>query len=470
MRTVGRVKQLEHVHFVGIGGYGMSAIARVMLDLGYHVTGSDVSSQELTKKLVERGAQVYVGHAAEQVAGADVVVYSTALPHDNVELSEARARQIPVIHRSEMLARLMKDRTGVAVTGAHGKTTTTSMIAYVMEKSGLDPTFVIGGVVSNIGDNAKAGSGQYVVAEADESDGSFLHYRPQIAVVTNIEADHLEHYDGKFENLKQAYATFISQVPVDGLCIMSGQDENLQDLRGHAKCRVLTYAVDEEADYVARQVELVGRGSRCRVYFRGEYLGVLELSLPGVHNIMNALAAVAVAREAGLFFEQIAHELLLFHGAKRRFQVISESHNVLVIDDYAHHPTEISATIAAAKATGRRIVAVFQPQRYTRTYFLFDAFARAFQGADEVVIADIYSPAGEHQIEGVSSERLVEQIRLNSNPKTRFLRTKDEVYDYLRQHVHSGDLVLTMGAGDIWQVAYRLSDNLNGREETASLA
>lgn len=470
MRTVWRVKKLEHVHFVGIGGYGMSAIARVMLDLGYRVSGSDVSSQELTKKLIERGAKVYVGHAASQVEDADIVVYSTALSEDNVELREARERHIPVIHRSEMLARLMADRTGVAVTGAHGKTTTTSMIAYVMEKLGVDPTFVIGGVVSNIGDNAKAGSGQYVVAEADESDGSFLHYHPQIAVVTNIEADHLEHYDGNFENLKNAYSTFIRQIPENGLCVMSAQDENLKELKRHAQCRVLTFAVEGEADYVARQVELVDRGSRCRVYFHGQYQGVLELSLPGVHNVMNALAAIAVVREAGLSFDDIVRELFQFHGAKRRFQVISESRDVLVIDDYAHHPTEISATISAAKATGRRIVAVFQPQRYTRTFFLFDAFAKAFQGADEVVIADIYSPAGEHQIEGVTAERLVEQIRINSNPNVRFLRTKDDVYGYLSKIVHSGDLVLTMGAGDIWQVAYRLSETLNGQEETASLA
>ncbi|MCF8563545.1 UDP-N-acetylmuramate--L-alanine ligase [Alicyclobacillus tolerans] len=461
------MKHAEHVHFVGIGGYGMSAIARVMLDMGYQVSGSDVSSQELTKKLAERGARIFVGHAPDQIDGADLVVYSTALSQDNVELVEAHKRNVPVLHRSEMLARLMADRIGVAVTGAHGKTTTTSMIAFIMEKCGLDPTFVIGGVVSNIGDNAKAGSGRYVVAEADESDGSFLHYRPQIAVVTNIEADHLEHYDGDFENLKRAYAQFIQQVPEDGLCIISGQDDNLREIQGLAKCETVTFAVEAEADYVAKNVELIGRGSRSQVYYRGELLGILELSLPGIHNVMNALAAIAVARSVGLGFQEIAAEMLQFHGAKRRFQVISESQDVLVIDDYAHHPTEISATIAAAKATGRRIVAVFQPQRYTRTFFLFDAFAKAFQGADEAVIADIYSPAGESQIEGVSAERLAEQIRVKSNPNVKFLRTKDDVYEYLSRTVHSGDLVLTMGAGDIWQVAYRLSASLNGHEETA---
>lgn len=459
----------QHVHFVGIGGYGMSAIARVMLDMGYEVSGSDVSSQELTSKLIERGAKVYVGHEAEQVGDADVVVYSTALPQDNVELQAARARNIEVIHRSEMLARLMVDRVGVAVTGAHGKTTTTSMIAFVMERCNLDPTFVIGGVVSNIGDNAKAGKSRYVIAEADESDGSFLHYRPQIAVVTNIEADHLEHYDGKFENLKRAYAQFVSQIPETGLLVMSAEDEHLRELQGKVACKVRTFAIDGEADYVAKRVELVDRGSRCEIYFQGERLGVMELSLPGKHNIMNAMAALAVSRECGLTFTQITQELKMFHGAKRRFQVVSEHGDVLVIDDYAHHPTEISATIAAAQATGRRIVAVFQPQRYTRTFFLFDAFSKAFEGADEVIIADIFSPAGEQQIEGVSSERLVDKIRENSNPNTRYLKTKDDVFDYLVSTVRKGDLVLTMGAGDIWQVAYRLGETLDGREEIAKV-
>jgi UDP-N-acetylmuramate--alanine ligase len=466
------VKQGEHVHFVGIGGYGMSAIARVMLDLGYRVSGSDVASHELTQRLAERGAKVYQGHRAGQVEGADIVVYSTALSPDNVEIQAAKARKIPVIHRSEMLARLMADRIGVAVTGAHGKTTTTSMIAYVMERCGLDPTFVIGGVVSNIGDNAKAGRGRYVVAEADESDGSFLHYRPHIAVITNIEPDHLEHYDGKFENLLRAYEQFITQVAVDGLCIISAHDQHLQRIREKARCRVESIALESdgvapEADYVARNIELFDRGSRCRVFWRGQLLGELQLSLPGRHNVMNALAAIAVAREAGLEFADIAQALKEFHGAKRRFQVIAEAGGVLVIDDYAHHPTEISATIAAAQTTGRRIVAVFQPQRYTRTYFLFDAFAKAFRGADEVVIADIYSPAGERRIEGVTAERLAEEIRIHSNPNVRFLKSKDDVFAYLLQTVKPGDLVLTMGAGDIWQVAYRLGEALTEREANA---
>jgi UDP-N-acetylmuramate--alanine ligase len=447
----------------------MSAIARVMLDMGYRVSGSDVSSPELATRLQERGAKVFIGHSPAQVEGADMVVYSTAVPTDNVELEAARARQIPVLHRSEMLARLMADRTGIAVAGAHGKTTTTSMIAYVMERCGVDPTFVIGGVVSNIGDNAKAGAGQFVVAEADESDGSFLHYRPQIAVVTAIEADHLEYYDGKFENLKAAYAEFVRHIPADGLCIISAEDEHLRDIRGEAACQVFTFGIDAEADYMAKQVELLDRGSRSDIYFQGQRLGTLTLTVPGRHNIMNALAAIAVCRHAGLAFDEIVRELASFHGAKRRFQVISEVGDVLIIDDYAHHPTEISATIAAATTTGRRIVAVFQPQRYTRTYFLFDAFARAFRGADEVIIVDIYSPPGERQIEGVTAERLAEQIRVQSNPNVKFLRTKDDVFRYLLHTCRPGDLILTMGAGDIWQVAVRLGDALQDNQEHATM-
>lgn len=464
------MNRLEHVHFVGIGGYGMSAIARVMLDMGYQVSGSDVTSQELTQRLEARGATVYHGHAANQVDGADTVVYNTAIAPDNVEIQEARERHIPIIHRSEMLAQLMEGRVGIAVTGAHGKTTTTSMIAYILENSGLDPTFVVGGVVSNIGDNAKAGSGQFVVAEADESDGSFLHYHPEVAVVTNIEADHLEHYGGEFSNLKAAYKKFIEQIPASGVLVASASDNNLSELLPFANCEVITYAIEGKARYVARHVQLLDRGSRCEVYADNTHLGTLQLSVPGSHNVMNALAAIAVSRFAGVDFQQIAEALAEFHGAKRRFQIISETGGVLVIDDYAHHPTEISATIDAARATGRRIVVVFQPQRYTRTFFLFDAFAKAFRGADEVAILDIYSPAGETRIEGVSAERLVEEIRIHSNPNVQFMKTKDDVFDYLVSSVASGDLVITMGAGDVWKVAERLSEALDNRSEEATLA
>ncbi|RIV29172.1 UDP-N-acetylmuramate--L-alanine ligase [Alicyclobacillaceae bacterium I2511] len=461
------MKRPEHVHFVGIGGYGMSAIARVMLDMGYQVTGSDLSDQELIHRLSDRGATIFRGHDPSHVKEADLVVYSTALPQDNVELEAARRLHIPVIHRSEMLARLMNDRLGIAVAGAHGKTTTTSMIAFIMERCGLDPTFVVGGIVRDIGENAKAGTGQFLVAEADESDGSFLNYRPQIAVVTNIEPDHLEYYDGNFENLCHAYGEFIGNVAPQGLCVISAADRKSQSLRSFARCRVQTFAIDAPADIIGREVQLVDRGSRFVVYQGEARLGEVRLSVPGQHNILDALAALTVCLEVGLPFWQIAAVLSDFHGAKRRFQVIAEVAGVLIVDDYAHHPTEIQATLAGAQATGRRIIAVFQPQRYTRTYFLFDEFTRSFLDADEVVLTDIYSPSGERRIEGVSSEKLADQIRLQSNPHVRYYSTKDQVFEYLLSTVHEGDLVLTMGAGDIWQVAARLGNALHEQEQSA---
>ncbi|TMV52929.1 UDP-N-acetylmuramate--L-alanine ligase [Paenibacillus mesophilus] len=454
----------EQVHFIGIGGYGMSAIAKVMLEMGYRVTGSDLASQELTDKLAAKGAKVFIGHEASHVRGADIVVYSTALPKDNVEIAEAERLHIPILHRSQMLAKLMESHKGIAVAGAHGKTTTTSMISLVMEECGLDPTYIIGGEIMNVGSNAKAGSGDYVVAEADESDGSFLRYRPHYAIVTNIEADHLENYDGDFGKLKLAYSQFLSQVASGGQAIVCIDDADVREVLASVAVDTISYGLDQAADYTASNVRLGDRRVSFDVEHAGRRLGTLELSVPGRHNVYNALAAFIVCREAGVPFAGFAAAIKLFRGAKRRFQVLGESGGILVIDDYAHHPTEIQATIGAAKATGKRIIAVFQPQRYTRTYFLFEQFSRAFGEADEVVIADIYSPAGERQIEGISSEKLVELIRLNSNERVRHISTVGEVTDFLLGFVKDGDLVLTMGAGDIWKASHALAKALVERE------
>ncbi|MNH79262.1 UDP-N-acetylmuramate--L-alanine ligase [compost metagenome] len=451
---------LEHVHFIGIGGYGMSAIARVMLEMGYTVTGSDVASQELTEKLAAKGAKIYIGHTASQVQGADLVVYSTALPKDNVERVEAEKQGIPVIHRAQMLARLLNERKGVAVAGAHGKTTTSSMIALVMEECGTDPTFIIGGEIMNIGTNAKAGQGEYVVAEADESDGSFLQYHPALGVVTNIEADHLENYDSNFDRLKEAYVQFLNQIKPDGKAVVSGDDENIRELLPNLSGQVITYGIHQQCDYMASDIILGDRKVTFTLSTQGESLGQVELSVPGQHNVYNAMATIIVCLEAGIPFQDIVRAIVLFSGAKRRFQVLSEVRDILVIDDYAHHPTEIEATINAAKATGKRIVAVFQPQRYTRTFFLLDAFSRAFSEADEVIITDIYSPAGEKQIEGVHSSKLVELIKQNSNASARYIPTKQEVITDLEGRIRPGDLILTMGAGDIYKVGYALANQL----------
>ncbi|GAB6991413.1 UDP-N-acetylmuramate--L-alanine ligase [Paenibacillus pini] len=439
----------------------MSAIARVLLEMGYTVTGSDVASQELIEKLTAKGAKIYIGHTAAQVHGADIVVYSTALSKDNVERVEAEQLNIPVLHRSQMLARLLNERKGIAVAGAHGKTTTSSMIALVMEECGVDPTYIIGGEIMNMGTNAKAGKGDFVVAEADESDGSFLQYHPWMGIVTNLEADHLENYDGDFENLKGAYIQFLNQIRPEGTAVVCGDDSNIQSILPKVQSNVITYGITGDWDYVADHLVLGDRCVSFTMKHKGQTLGIVELSVPGRHNVYNAMATVISCLQAGVPFEEIVKGIVRFNGAKRRFQVLGEVNDILVIDDYAHHPTEIEATISAAKATGKRIVAVFQPQRYSRTFFLLDAFSRAFSEADEVIITDIYSPAGEKQIEGVHSSKLVDLIVQNSNASARYLPTKEDVLNDLRERLEPGVVVLTMGAGDIWKVGAELAKNLN---------
>jgi len=442
----------------------MSAIARVLLEMGFRVTGSDVARQELTEKLEAKGAKVFIGHDAKNVNGADLVVYSGALPKDNVEMVAAAELNIPVIHRAQMLARLMNAKKGIAVAGAHGKTTTSSMIALVMEQSGADPTYIIGGEIMNIGSNAKAGKGDYVVAEADESDGSFLQYHPALAVVTNIEADHLENYDGDFGKLKNAYSAFLRQIKPGGKAVVCLDDAYVRELLPGVEVDKITYGIDSpDADFRAEDIVLGDRKSSFTVTRRGETLGRLQLSIPGRHNVLNALATLIVSLEAGLTFDQVAAAIKEFRGAKRRFQVLCETDNILVIDDYAHHPTEIQATIQAAKATGKRIIAVFQPQRYTRTFFLLEAFSKAFHDADEVILTDIYSPTGEKRIEGVSSRKLAEMIRENSNERVTYIPDQQETLQHLINTVRPGDLVLTMGAGDIWKTAHALARHLESR-------
>lgn len=442
----------------------MSAIARVLVDLGYKVTGSDVAANELTKKLEARGALVYLGHDAAYLEGAEIVVYSTSIPKENVEVTEAIARGLPVLHRSQMLARILNERKGVAVAGAHGKTTTTSMIAHVLEECKVDPTYIIGGELMNAGTNAKAGKSDYVIAEADESDGSFLEYRPLLAIVTNIEPDHLEHFGGEFANLKKAYADFLSHLKEDGKAVLCLDDEHVRQLIPQVNRRIVTYGISptyaEQADYRAAQIEMGDRKTRCEVWHHDQLLGELQLNVPGKHNVANALAAVIVCLGAGLPFAEIAQALSSFRGAKRRFQIVGDVKDILVVDDYAHHPTEIVATLMGARASGRRVIAIFQPQRYTRTFFLMDEFSRAFSEADEVIITDIYSPAGESKIEGVTSEVLVEKIRTNSHPRAQYIPTKEQVQEHLIGEIRPGDLVLTMGAGDIWKSAYWLAERL----------
>lgn len=440
----------QKTHFIGIGGAGMSGLAHVLLHEGAAVSGSDLAESETTARLEAMGARVYIGHAAAHVAreAPAVVVISSAVPADNPELQYARAHGIPVLSRAEMLARLMENKQGIAVSGTHGKTTVTSMIALVLERGGLDPTIVIGGELNDFGSNAKVGQGPHFVAEADESDRSFLFLRPSIAVVTNVEADHLENYSG-IDDIRHAFGTFLSKLPADGLAVLCGDDDNTMRVAPD-HCTIVTYGLTGEHDFVAEDVRLLPMGSRSVIKERGVPLGVLSLQVPGVHNIANALAAVAVGRSLGVPFAQAADALSSFRGAKRRFDVLGEERDILVIDDYAHHPTEIRATLAAVHNMGRRVIAVFQPHRYSRTKHLLDDLATSFEHADHIVLTDIYS-ALEPPIPGVTIDVLAERIRRAEGDKVTVVRDVAAVPGYLLAAARPGDIVLTLGAGNIRQ-------------------
>lgn len=448
-------------HFVGIGGYGMSGLAQILLERGMRVTGSDVKPSERTVRLAAFGATVFIGHDPSHVALADVVVYSTDVPYDNPELEIARRRGLAVVHRSEVLAGLINNAYGIAVTGTHGKTTVTSMIACVMEHARLDPTAVIGAEVDFYGSNAKLGNSPYVVAEADESDGSFVRYHPRIAVVTNIEPEHLDNYGGEFHRLREAFATFLGHVPAGGLAVISTDDPRVREIGLRLECPTITYGLGPEAGLTARDIVSGQEETTFRVIADGNELGEVSLVVPGVHNVANALAAVAVGRRLGVTFADMAAALRGFHGAKRRFQVIGRADSIMVVDDYAHHPTEIMATLRAARQrTSNRVIAVFQPQRYSRTRMLLDEFGRAFGQADEVILTDIYSPPGDRPIDGVTAEALAALIRQNEKREVNCISRKDDIVEYLMDIARPGDVILTMGAGDIWTVATSLAQRL----------
>ena len=455
----------QHVHFIGIGGSGMSGIAGIMQGLGYRVTGSDLKISAVTERLESLGVTCYAGHAEENLGSADLVVASTAIPPTNVELVAARERGLPVIHRGEMLARLMRRQKGIAIAGAHGKTTTTSMAALVLEKNNLDPTIIIGGELSDIGGNAKLGWGEYLVAEADESDGSFLKLDPFIEIITNIEDDHLDYYKS-VENIVDAFRRFLAKVPEDGLAILCLDDPRLRELLTEYDRPCLTYGLDHpQVDYTMKNINLNGQVTAGDVYYRGDFLGRLELSVPGRHNLSNALSVVAAGQSIGLPFEGIAAALKKFRGAGRRFQLTGEVHGIKVIDDYAHHPSEIKATLKAAKQvkTGR-VVGVFQPHRYTRTSILGERFGEAFTDADVIIISDIYS-AGERPIEGVSAGIIVSAIEKHEGRDVIYLPTRQEIVDYLTRTALPGDMILTMGAGDIWSAGVELVNRLKERQK-----
>jgi UDP-N-acetylmuramate--alanine ligase len=454
----------RRVHFVGIGGSGMSGIAELLANLGYAVSGSDAARSEVTARLERLGAVVVEGHAAAHVGDADVVVVSSAVKRTNPEVLEAERRGIPVIPRAEMLAELMRLRFAITVAGSHGKTTTTSMIALGLERAGLDPTAVIGGRLSAFGSNARLGESEYMVAEADESDRSFLMLWPSIAVMTNIDQEHMESY-GSLAALQQAFVDFANKVPFYGSVVACVDDPNLAAILPRLKRRVVTYGLEHPAAQIAgADVELGAFGARCVVHRRGaggsERLGVLELRVPGRHNLLNALAAIAVGDRIGVEFPRMAEALRGFQGAERRFEQHGEAGGVLVVDDYGHHPTEIAAVIAAARATfDRPIVVAFQPHRYSRTAQLMDAFGPALTDAEAIVLTDIYA-AGEEPVPNVTVQVLAEAIRRGSGRPVVVAETLEAVIPHVLAVARPGDVVITLGAGSIGTLPARLIEAL----------
>ncbi len=454
-----RKGKIQRIHFVGIGGSGMSGIAEVLLNLGYHVSGSDLKETEVTRRLASLGCEVSYGHRKENVKEIDVVVVSSAVRKGNPEVDIAEQRLIPVIPRAEMLAELMRMKVGIAIAGTHGKTTTTSLISTVLAAGGLDPTVVIGGRLNSIGSNARLGQGEFLVAEADESDGSFLKLMPTIAVVTNIDADHLDHYSG-IDEIKEAFLQFLYKIPFFGLAVLCLDHPNIQSLIPKLKKRFTTYGLTTQADYQAKEIVFEGLSTTFDVLHQRKEVGRLKIRMPGLHNVYNSLATVATAFELDIPFRVVQETLREFGGIQRRFQIKGEKNGILVVDDYGHHPVEIMATLKAAR-TGweKRVIAVFQPHRYTRTQALFQEFLAAFNDADVLLLTEIY-PAGEDPIEGVTAKALFEGIREHGHKGVTFLESKKEMVTHLLAILQPGDLVITLGAGDIWQVAEELVNRL----------
>jgi UDP-N-acetylmuramate--alanine ligase len=452
------LKDIKRVHFIGIGGYGMSALARVLLDLGYFVSGSDQKQSKITDKLAQEGAVIHLYHDAKHLNGAEMVVYSTAIPADNPELLAAQTSGVHLWHRSELLAKFVNERFGITIAGTHGKTTTTSMVAKVMAKGELDPTAFIGGVLKDFAGNSRIGKSEYVVAEADESDNSFLRYRPRMAVVTNVEADHMEHYQGDFKLLLASYRNFLGNISSDGCAILFADDKYLGDMLPTHLRKIITYGL-QEGDYRAINLEPKGWGTSFTVLYHNQPIGEILLQVPGGHNVANALAAVAVGRELGLPFDTIQAGLSEFRGADRRFQLLLEQDGILVVDDYAHHPTEVKVTLKAARSNNsKRVIAIFQPHRYTRTQYFLEDFAESFNDADKVFLQKIYA-ASENPLPGISSATLAEKICCHGVDAEQ-VDDASLIVEKVLGIVRPGDLILTMGAGDVTELGHTIAARL----------
>jgi UDP-N-acetylmuramate--alanine ligase len=462
----GRVRR---AHFVGIGGIGMSGLAEILRTMEFEVSGSDLKGNDITKRLETLGVRVDVGHAAKNVDGADVVVYSSAIDPTNPEIARARELEIPIIPRAEMLAELMRVKYNVLIAGSHGKTTTTSLVATVLRQAGVDPTVVVGGKVNALGSNARLGEGDLFVAEADESDGSFLKLTPTIGVITNIDAEHLDHY-GTHEKVKDAFVEFANRIPFYGLAVLCVDHPHVQAILPRIGRRHVTYGTSKNADYRAKNTTFSGLSTSFEVVRRGESLGSFTVRMPGHHNVLNALAVIAVADELEIPFDVVREGIGGFHGVQRRFTVVGQpalekngrKGDVMVIDDYGHHPAEIEATLdAAQRGFDRRVVVAFQPHRYTRTHSLFDDFTRAFNKADLVIVTEVY-PAGEKPIAGATGSALADAIRAHGHHAVRYVADKKQVGKALLDEVRPGDLVIALGAGDINASARELVAALQG--------
>jgi len=443
--------KVKCIHFVGIGGIGMSGIAEVLVNLGYQVSGSDLQPSETTARLQKIGAKIIIGHAAENIGNADVVVISSAVRKNNPEVVEAYAKNIPVIPRAEMLAELLKMKLSVAVSGSHGKTTTTSMISTILAEADLDPTMVIGGKLASIGSNARLGDGEIIVAEADESDGSFLKLSPTIAVITNIDREHLDYYSG-IDEIKDAFLQFANIVPFYGCSVLCNDNIYVREIAGSIKRRIITYGIEYPANYMAADIKLTERKTTYSLIYEKERLGDIDLIVPGMFNVYNSLAAVAVARELNLDLKTIRDGLRRFSGVQRRLEIKGRVGDITVIDDYGHHPTEIRETLRALRPMVKgRLIVVFQPHRYTRTRALFHEFISAFQDADVLVLNDIY-PASEEPIPGIDSAALCNAIIETGKKNVLYISGEGKIVEYLLGKVKGKDTILTLGAGNIYKI------------------
>ncbi len=462
MVYLGRTKR---IHFVGIGGIGMSGIAEVLLNLGFEVSGSDLKESELTRRLSDLGARIARGHAKRNIKGADVVVYSSAVEATNKELIAAAEKEIPIIPRAEMLAELMRLKYAVTVGGSHGKTSTTSIVASVLASGGLDPTVVVGGKLKALRSNARLGDSRYIVAEADESDGGFVQLPSTIAVITTIDLEHLDYYSD-LDAIKEGFIQYANRVPFYGSVIVCIDDPNICDVMPHIKRRKVTYSLEKEADLRARVVKRDPTGSVFKLILNGESVGEVSLGIPGDHHVRNALAAIAVGLEMDIPLQAIKEGIETFQGVGRRFEIKGTVGGVLVVDDYGHHPTEISATIRAAKENfGRRLFVLFQPHRYSRTKAIAVAFGKCFEGAYRVFMSDIY-PAGEKPIRGISTKTIITEVKKKSHTDVCYVPSLEMMVDETVSAVEPGDMVLTMGAGDIYKVGDALLERLGKRDKT----